>query len=187
MFAFADCNNFYASCERLFQPKYNGIPIVVLSNNDGCVIARSNEAKAIGIKMGAVYYQIQKEIKEYGIAVFSSHYTLYGDISPRVMTNIARFTPDVEVYSIDECFFGLKGFDQLNAYAKLIRETVIRNTGIPISLGVAPTKVLAKVANKRAKKANGVIVLDTNEKITAILKDFPVQDLGALGDNMLKN
>lgn len=181
MFALADCNNFYASCERLFQPKYNGVPIVVLSNNDGCVIARSNEAKAIGIKMGAVYYQIQKEIKEHGIAVFSSHYTLYGDISARVMTNIARFTPDVEVYSIDECFFGLKGFDQINAYAQLIRETVIRNTGIPISLGVAPTKVLAKVANKRAKKANGVIVLDTNEKITAILKDFPVQDLWGIG------
>lgn len=181
MIALADCNNFYASCERLFQPKYNGVPIVVLSNNDGCVIARSNEAKAIGIKMGAVYYQIQQEIEEHGIAVFSSHYTLYGDISARVMTNIARFTPEVEVYSIDECFFGLKGFDQLNTYAKLIRETVIRNTGIPISLGVAPTKVLAKVANKRAKKASGVIVLDTDEKITAILKDYPVQDLWGIG------
>lgn len=181
MFALADCNNFYASCERLFQPKYNGVPIVVLSNNDGCVIARSNEAKAIGIKMGAVYYQIQAEIKKHGIAVFSSHYTLYGDISARVMTNIARFTPEVEVYSIDECFFGLKGFDNLNSYAKLIRETVIRNTGIPISLGVAPTKVLAKVANKRAKKADGVIVLDTNEKITEILKDFPIQDLWGIG------
>lgn len=181
MFALADCNNFYASCERLFQPQYNGIPVVVLSNNDGCVIARSNEAKALGIKMGAVYYQIKKEIKEHGIAVFSSHYTLYGDISARVMNNLARFTPEVEVYSIDECFFGLKGFENLNAYAEQIRETVIRNTGIPISLGVAPTKVLAKVANKSSKKANGVMVLDTDEKIAAILKDYPVEELWGIG------
>lgn len=181
MFGLADCNNFYASCERLFQPKYNGIPVIVLSNNDGCVIARSNEAKEVGVKMGAVYYQIKELIEEHNIAVFSSHYTLYGDISARVMTNLARFTPEVEVYSIDECFLGFEGYDDLENYGKLVRSTVIRNTGIPISLGIAPTKVLAKVANKSAKKANGVMVLDTHEKITAILKDYPVEDLWGIG------
>ena len=107
MIALVDCNNFYASCERLFQPKFIGRPVVVLSNNDGCVIARSNEAKDLGIKMGAVFYMIEEQIKEHNIAVFSSNYTLYGDMSARVMTNLARFSPDVEVYSIDECFLGL--------------------------------------------------------------------------------
>jgi len=181
MLAIADCNNFYASCERLFQPQYKSRPVVILSNNDGCVIARSDEAKAVGIKMGAVFYQIQEEIKKYNIAVFSSHYTLYGDISSRVMTNLARFSPDVEVYSIDECFFGLYGFDNLQSYAELIRTTVIRNTGIPISIGVAPTKVLAKVANKLSKKANGVMILDTQAKITETLKNYPVEDLWGIG------
>lgn len=181
MVGLADCNNFYASCERLFQPKYNGVPVVVLSNNDGCVIARSNEAKAIGIKMGAVFYQIQDVLKEHKVGVFSSHYTLYGDMSARVMTNLARFTPEVEVYSIDECFIGLTGIDNLRAYGKLIRETVIRNTGIPISLGVAPTKVLAKIANKLSKKANGVMILSDKKEITDILKDYPVEDLWGIG------
>ncbi|WP_316772910.1 Y-family DNA polymerase [Pedobacter frigiditerrae] len=181
MFGLADCNNFYASCERLFQPKYNGKPVVVLSNNDGCVIARSNEAKEVGIKMGAVFYQIRKELKEFDVGVFSSHYTLYGDISARVMTNLARFTPDVEVYSIDECFLGFKGINDLENYGHLVRDTVIKNTGIPISLGIAPSKVLAKVANKMAKKATGVMVLDTEDKITAILKDYPVEDLWGIG------
>ncbi|MBC6112690.1 hypothetical protein ACFOG5_24425 [Pedobacter fastidiosus] len=110
MFALSNCNNFYASCHRLFEPKYNGVPVVVLSNNDGCVIARSNEAKACGIAMGAPFFKIREEIKKHNVEVFSSHYTLYGDISARVMTNLARFTPDVEVYSIDECFLGLWAF-----------------------------------------------------------------------------
>ncbi|KQC02114.1 Y-family DNA polymerase [Pedobacter sp. Hv1] len=181
MIALADCNNFYASCERLFRPKYIGVPVVVLSNNDGCVIARSNEAKEIGIVMGAPYFQIKDIIKENNIAVFSSHYTLYGDISARVMTNLARFTPEVEVYSIDECFLNLKGFDNLQDYATEIRTSVVTNTGIPISLGVAPTKVLAKVANKKAKKGNGVMVLDSDEKISKILIDYPVEDLWGIG------
>lgn len=181
MFGLADCNNFYASCERLFQPKYNGRPVVVLSNNDGCVIARSNEAKEVGIKMGAVFYQIKELLDKHEVAVFSSHYTLYGDMSARVMTNLARFTPEVEVYSIDECFLGLSGYKNLEAYGKLVRDTVIRNTGIPISLGIAPTKVLAKVANKSAKKANGVMVLDTDAKIKSILADYPVEELWGIG------
>eukprot|EP01136_Pigoraptor_vietnamica_P035257 Opistho-1_new@100239 len=181
MFGLADCNNFYASCERLFQPKYNGRPVVVLSNNDGCVIARSNEAKEVGIKMGAVFYQIKDLLKQHQVAVFSSHYTLYGDMSARVMTNLARFTPEVEVYSIDECFLGFAGYKDLEGYGHLVRDTVIRNTGIPISLGIAPTKVLAKVANKSAKKLNGVMVLDTDAKIKSILADYPVEDLWGIG------
>lgn len=181
MFALADCNNFYASCHRLFEPKFNGVPVIVLSNNDGCVIARSNEAKACGIAMGAPFFKIRTEIAKHNIAVFSSHYTLYGDISARVMTNLARFTPDVEVYSIDECFLGLSGFEHLNAYGKEIRDTVIYNTGIPISVGIAPTKVLAKVANKISKKHNGVMVLETQEQITDALADYPVEDLWGVG------
>ncbi|PWS29444.1 SOS mutagenesis and repair protein UmuC [Pedobacter yonginense] len=181
MFALADCNNFYASCHRLFEPQYNGLPVVVLSNNDGCVIARSNEAKACGIAMGAPFFKIKSEIEKHKIAVFSSHYTLYGDISARVMTNLARFTPDVEVYSIDECFLGLSGFDNLYEYGKEIRETVIKNTGIPISVGIAPTKVLAKVANKTSKKHNGVMVLQTEAQIANALSDYPVEDLWGVG------
>ncbi|MCX2574975.1 Y-family DNA polymerase [Pedobacter sandarakinus] len=181
MFALADCNNFYVSCHRLFQPQCNGVPVVVLSNNDGCVIARSNEAKACGIAMGAPFFKIRAEIEQYNIAVFSSHYTLYGDISARVMTNLARFTPNVEVYSIDECFLGLNGFDNLNVYANEIRNTVINNTGIPISVGVAPTKVLAKVANKTSKKHHGVMVLQTEDEIESALADYPVEDLWGVG------
>ena len=181
MFALADCNNFYASCHRLFEPRCNGMPVVVLSNNDGCVIARSNEAKACGIAMGAPYFKIREEIKKHQIAVFSSHYTLYGDISSRVMTNLARFTPEVEVYSIDECFLGLNGFSNLQDYAQKIRKTVIDNTGIPISVGIAPTKVLAKVANKTSKKHNGVMVLETQEQIAKALAEYPVEDLWGVG------
>lgn len=157
------------------------MPVVVLSNNDGCVIARSNEAKACGIAMGAPYFKIREEIKKHQIAVFSSHYTLYGDISSRVMTNLARFTPEVEVYSIDECFLGLNGFSNLQDYAQKIRKTVIDNTGIPISVGIAPTKVLAKVANKTSKKYNGVMVLETQEQIATALADYPVEDLWGVG------
>lgn len=186
MIALADCNNFYASCERLFKPEFIGVPVVVLSNNDGCVIARSNEAKAIGIAMGAPYFQIKEVVRRNNVAVFSSHYVLYGDLSARVMTNIARFSPDIEVYSIDECFFGLSGFDGLEAYTTAIRTAVIKNTGIPISIGVAPTKVLAKVANKMGKKGNGVCVLDTPELITSALKNFPVADLWGIGRQQAK-
>lgn len=176
-----DCNNFYASCERLFQPQYNGHPVVVLSNNDGCVIARSNEAKEIGIPMGAPYFKYRDLINEHKVAVFSSHYELYADISARVMTNIARFSTQVEVYSIDECFIGLGGMDNLDSYAEKIRKKVITNTGIPISVGVAPTKVLAKMANKLSKKANGSLVLDTDEKIREALAIFPIKDIWGIG------
>ena len=182
MFALADCNNFYASCERLFRPELNARPVIVLSNNDGCVIARSNEAKALGIAMGAPKFKIEDEIKRHNIAVCSSHYELYGDMSARVMTNLARFTPEVEVYSIDECFLRLAGFTNLDQYGKNIRDTTIKNTGIPISVGIAPTKTLAKLANKLAKKTpSGVVLLDNEAEITEALKSYPVEDIWGVG------
>lgn len=182
MFVLADCNNFYASCERLFRPELNGKPVIVLSNNDGCVIARSNEAKALGIAMGTPKFKIEEEIRQHNITICSSHYELYGDMSARVMTNLARFTPEVEVYSIDECFLKLTGFKNLESYALTIRNTTIKNTGIPISVGVASTKTLAKLANKLAKKTtSGVMVLDTDSKITEALKTYAVEDIWGVG------
>lgn len=162
MFALADCNNFYASCERVFQPRLEGKPIVVLSNNDGCVIARSNEAKVLQVAMGAPYFKIQPYVQQEGIAVFSSNYALYGDLSHRVMQVLSGFAPRVEVYSIDECFLDFTGLPQdLSGYGLQICKTVKQWTGIPISIGIAPTKTLAKLANRLAKKgcsANGPVV-----------------------------
>jgi DNA polymerase V len=153
MYALCDCNNFYASCERVFKPALNNIPIVVLSNNDGCVIARSNESKALGVKMGVPAFEIKSLIAEHKIQVFSSNYALYGDISNRVMDVLSSFAPNHEVYSIDEIFLNFKGFDytDLTEYCKQIRYAVKQNTKIPISIGIAPTKTLAKMANKIAK------------------------------------
>jgi DNA polymerase V len=186
MYALIDCNNFYTSCERLFRPELQNKPVIILSNNDGCAIARSQEAKDLGIKMGDVYYKIEKLIKENDVRVFSSNYTLYADMSARVMNNIARFTPDVEVYSIDECFIRLNGFDNLEAYGHIIRNTVIQHTGIPVSIGMAPTKTLAKLANKLAKKNSGVWLLDTPEKITTALETFPLNDVWGIGSQYYK-
>lgn len=152
--ALVDCNNFYASCERVFNPKLQNKPIVVLSNNDGCVVARSNEVKALGIKMGAPWFQIADEADRYGIIAFSSNYALYGDMSDRVMEILGQFTPEQEIYSIDECFLGLDGFAQVDlvAYGQQIRRRVKQWTGIPVSVGMASTKTLAKLANHVAKK-----------------------------------
>lgn len=154
--ALIDCNNFYVSCERLFQPKLNGRPVIVLSNNDGCVVSRSNEAKQLGIAMGVPLFQIKKEIEEHRIAVYSSNYTLYGDMSARVHEAIGKFSDEVENYSIDEAFAKL----EVNRYAKPlfdrgveIRDSVKRRTGIPTSIGIAPTKTLAKIAGDIAKKS----------------------------------
>src|SRR4051794_11360396 len=148
-FALVDCNNFYASCERVFQPGLRGKPLVVLSNNDGCVIARSNEAKALGVEMGAPWHLHKQRFAKAGIIVRSSNYTLYGDMSGRVMRVLAGFTPDVEIYSIDEAFLGLGGFEnRLEAHARALRATVLQWTGIPVSVGIAPTKTLAKAANR---------------------------------------
>jgi DNA polymerase V len=181
VFALCDCNNFYASAERLFRPALCGLPVVVLSNNDGCVIARSEEAKLCGIKMGDPEFLVRDLISKYGINVFSSNYVLYGDVSERVMQNLGRWFPQLDVYSIDEAFGWLGGIQDLDNYATHIRESVVQNTGIPVSIGVAPTKTLAKLANKLAKKANGVMVLDTPDKIADAVKNFPVKDLWGVG------
>lgn len=186
MFALCDCNNFYASAERLFRPELTGLPIVVLSNNDGCVIARSEEAKACGIKMGDPEFLVRDQIKKYDIQVFSSNYVLYGDISERVMHNLGRWFPQLDMYSIDEAFGWLGGVKDLEGYVPEIRKSVVRNTGIPVSIGVAPTKTLAKLANKLSKKNGGVLVLDTQEKITAAVAHFPVHDLWGVGRQYYK-
>lgn len=159
IFALVDCNNFYASCERVFNPKLNGRPIVVLSNNDGCVVARSNEAKALGIGMGVQEFQIRPLLRAHRVHVFSSNYTLYGDMSQRVMETLEQFSPDVEVYSIDEAFLSLVGFEHrdFTEHGRLIRRTVLQWTGIPVSVGIAETKTLAKIANRIAKRTPGSV------------------------------
>lgn len=171
--ALVDCNNFYASCERVFQPRLRGRPVVVLSNNDGCVIARSNEAKALGIEMGAPWHLNKATFEKHGVVVRSSNYTLYGDMSRRVVEVLRQFSPEVEVYSIDEAFLNLSGFEgRLEAHAREMRAQVLKWTGIPVSVGIAPTKTLAKVANRTAKKrvgADGVVVLmDESSQLEAL-------------------
>lgn len=191
MFALVDCNNFYASCERAFNPYWNGRPVVVLSNNDGCVIARSNEAKKIGIKMGVPAYQIRTEIEQYNIGVFSSNYTLYGDMSNRVMSMLSSYSPYVEIYSIDECFLDFSGFGlyDLKTYGEGIVQSVTKGTGIPVSMGIALTKTLAKVANKFAKKHKGykgVCIIDTEEKRIEALKRTEISDVWGIGHRHAK-
>ena len=186
MYGLIDCNNFYASCERVFNPSLKGNPIVVLSNNDGCVIARSNEAKALGIPMGEPAYKLKELIETNQVHVFSSNYVLYGDMSHRVMTTIASFVPDMEIYSIDEAFLLFDGFDNidLKEFGEKIVRTTVRNTGIIVSLGIAPTKTLAKVASKFAKKYkayNGVCVIDSDEKREKALKLLEIGDVWGIG------
>ena len=187
MYALVDCNNFYASCERIFQPHLVGQPVVVLSNNDGCVIARSNEAKALGIPMGAPAFQHKDLFEKNHVHVFSSNYALYGDMSNRVMTILAQFSPEVEVYSIDEAFLKFTGFEDydLQDYGVKMRDRVQKWTGIPISVGFAPTKALAKVANKIAKKfperTNGSYVIDSEDKRIKALKWTKIEDVWGVG------
>ena len=167
MYALIDCNNFYASCERLFRPDLCGKPIVVLSNNDGCVIARSNEAKALGIKMGEPYFQIKALSKQHHINVFSSNYTLYGDLSHRVMTVIEAAWPEVEIYSIDEAFLDLSSMPAhlLEGFCIDLQKSILKWTGIPTSIGIGPTKTLAKIANHICKKELKIPVFNvTNER-----------------------
>lgn len=187
MYALVDCNNFYASCERVFNPSLNGKPVVVLSNNDGCVIARSNESKALGIPMGANEFEYRQLFKEKNVVVHSANFTLYGDMSYRVMTILNRYSPEVEEYSIDEAFLKFDGFDKYNlqSYCDDIRRKVTKGTGIPITIGVAPTKALSKVANKIAKKypveTKGVYIIDTEEKRIKALKWLKVDDIWGIG------
>jgi DNA polymerase V len=187
MFALIDCNNFYASCERVFRPDLNGKPIVVLSNNDGCVIARSNEAKAIGIPMGAPAFKYNKLFQEQQVHVFSANFALYGDMSNRVMNILSEYAPDMEIYSIDECFLKLQGFTHFNLqeYGSNMRNKVVTWTGIPISVGIAPTKALSKLANRIAKKyteqTGGVYIIDTEEKRMKALKWLSIEDVWGIG------
>ena len=186
MFALVDCNNFYASCERVFRPDLNGKPICVLSNNDGCVIARSSEAKDLGIPMGAPAFEWNKVMEQHNVSVFSANFALYGDLSNRVMSLLAEFSPHTEVYSIDETFIDLRGFDRFNLsdHGQKMREVVQRCTGIPISVGIAPTKALAKLANRIAKKfpeLNGVYVMDSEPKRIKALSWLKIGDVWGIG------
>jgi len=188
IFALVDCNNFYASCERVFNPRLEGKPIVVLSNNDGCVVARSNEAKALGIGMGVPEFQIRPMLRAHHVQVFSSNYTLYGDMSQRVMETLEQFCPDLEVYSIDEAFLSLVGFERRNLtdYGQQIRQTVKQWTGIPVSVGIAETKTLAKIANRVAKRTpdmGGVCDLLACPDRDALLGRIAVEDVWGIGPN----
>lgn len=190
VFSLVDANNFYVSCERVFNPSLEGKAIVVLSNNDGCVISRSSEARKLGIPMGAPFFQWKKLCDRKILYAFSSNYALYGDMSNRVMKTLQYFCSDLEIYSIDEaflCFDGLKERD-LVAYSMHIRQTVKAWTGIPISIGIAPTKTLAKMANMIAKKKTIVGVYDLRDSRVqeAILSDFPVEDIWGVGRGLTK-
>ncbi len=191
MYALVDCNNFYASCERIFNPSLNGKPIVVLSNNDGCVIARSNEAKKLGIPMGAPAFEHKELFDKNKVKVFSANFALYGDMSNRVMNILSNYAPNQEIYSIDECFLDLSGMlIDFQPYGIKMRTQVLQWTGIPVSVGVAPTKSLAKVANKIAKKfserTGGCYVIDTEEKRIKALKWLPVDDIWGVGRQYAK-
>ena len=180
-----DCNNFYASCERVFNPRLEGKPVVVLSNNDGCVIARSNEAKALGVAMGEPAYKREAFFSRNGVHVFSSNYALYGDMSARVMRILANFAAEMEIYSIDECFLLLRGLNapSLLQTAREIRRTVRQWTGIPVCVGLARTKTLAKIANRLAKKENrdGVRLLEDEEDIDGVLQGLETGDIWGIG------
>ncbi|MCL4150701.1 UNVERIFIED_CONTAM: hypothetical protein GTU68_000170 [Idotea baltica] len=192
MFALVDCNNFYASCERVFNPNLEGKPVAVLSNNDGCVISMSDEAKALELPFGAPIFKWDSFCKANNIHVLSSNYSLYGDMSSRVMNILKQFTPDVAVYSIDESFLEFKGFEHynLNTYGLQIRQRILKWTGIPTSVGIAPTKALSKVANKVArkfpKKTQGVYVIDSEDKRIKALKWIKLNDVWGIGRALSK-
>jgi DNA polymerase V len=192
MYALVDCNNFYASCERVFQPKFNGKPVAILSNNDGCVISRSNEAKAAGVPMGAPAFQIKELVKEKNVTLFSSNYPLYGDLSNRVMSILGQFTPNLEIYSIDEAFLNFDGMNvaDYHDYGLQMKNRVQKWVGIPVCIGFAETKALSKVANKIAKKfqdrTKGVYIIDSEEKRIKALKWTKIEDVWGIGYRTLK-
>ena len=187
--ALIDCNSFYVSCERLFNPKIRKKPVVVLSNNDGCIISRSNEAKTLGIKMGEPYFKARNIIVKNNVQVFSSNYSLYGDISRRVMRTLKRFNSEIEVYSIDEAFLDLSNFsdDEVEDVGKEVRSVVLQWTGIPTSIGIAKTKTLSKIANHIAKKEkSGVVSLIGIEDIDSILEKVKIEDVWGVGRQLTK-
>ena len=192
LFAVADCNNFYCSCERVFHPELVGKPVVVLSNNDGCVIARSEEAKKLGLKMGDPFFQVRELLERERVAVFSSNYTLYGSMSGRVMSLLSQYTPTLDVYSIDEAFLDLSDMGDsryIKRYGEQIASRVHKATGIPISVGIAPTKTLAKMGSKFAKKYKGYrgcCLIDTDERRWKALELFPVEDVWGIGRRIAK-
>ncbi len=186
MVGLCDCNNFFASCERVFRPELNDRPIVVLSNNDGCVIARSNEAKALGIKMGQPYFQIKDLAQRASIEVFSSNYQLYGDMSGRVFSVLRDIVPEVEIYSIDEAFIDYHGIpiEEIEPMTRNIVRYIKRSTGIPVSIGIAPTKTLAKVASKLSKsypKLMGCCLMYREQDVEKVLSTYPVEDVWGIG------
>lgn len=191
IYALVDCNNFYASCEKVFDPKLAGKPLVVLSNNDGCVIARSSEAKELGIKMAIPIFEVRDIVKKLNIQIRSSNYTLYGDMSQRVMETLKQFSDEIEVYSIDEAFIRIDNYcyDSLNDYATKIKDTVKRWTGLPVSVGIAPTKTLCKAANHLAKRNNqysNVLDLTNNILIDELLSKVDVSDVWGVGRQYTK-
>jgi DNA polymerase V len=192
MYALVDCNNFYASCERVFQPQFVGKPVAILSNNDGCVISRSEEAKAVGIPMGAPTFKIKELVKEKNVKLFSSNYPLYGDLSNRVMAILGQFTPNLEIYSIDEAFLNFDGLTILDYhnYGIQMKTRIQKWVGIPVCIGFAETKALSKVANKIAKKfqekTQGVYVIDNEEKRIKALKWTKIEDVWGIGYQTLK-
>lgn len=193
-FALIDGNNFYVSCERAFNPKLEGRPVVVLSNNDGCAVSRSAEAKALGIKMAVPWFQMKDAAREHGIVALSSNYALYADMSNRMMSVLAQFSPDQEIYSVDECFLGLSGFEHydLTAYGQEIRQRVKKWLGLPVSVGFAPTKTLAKMANNCAKKghagANGVCDFGkmSATELSGVLSKVGIRDIWGVGAQLTK-
>lgn len=181
MFALVDGNNFYASCEQVFDPSLRGKPLVVLSNNDGCAIARSAEAKALGVKMGHPAHELKHLVRGHGLLMRSANFTLYGDLSARVVSILRDTAPRVEVYSIDESFLDLSGIRDREATCRALRERIRRWTGIPNCIGIGPTKTLAKLANKLAKKRDGVVDLSDRARRTEALEAFPAEDLWGVG------
>jgi DNA polymerase V len=186
MFALIDCNNFYVSCERVFNPRLEGKPVIVLSNNDGCVIARSNEAKAIGFKMGDPVFQKREWIKKHRVTVLSSNFALYGDMSARVMALLKQFSPAYEIYSIDEMFISLENFSSLDLshYGEKMRHTLLQGLHLPVSVGIGATKTLAKVANfyaKRCTQLEGVYFLNHPTRIKVALGNMPVEEVWGIG------
>jgi len=186
VYALVDCNNFFVSCERVFDSRLEGKPVIVLSNNDGCAIARSNEAKAIGIGMGANFFEIEDIVKKYDVQVFSTNFVLYADMSLRVKGLLSKFCPTIEDYSIDESFLDFTGFDYYNLkeYCTTIAQTVKQGTGIPVSIGIASTKTLAKVANRFAKRYpayKSVCLIDTDEKRVKALQKMEIGDVWGIG------
>lgn len=186
MFALADCNNFFASCERVFRPDLQGKPVIVLSNNDGCAIARSNEAKALGIRMGDPLFKIKDIVEKHHVTVFSGNMALYGDMSQRVRWVLEDYAPSIEVYSIDEAFLDLRGVDNVDfdAYAKEISAKCWKMTSIPVSVGISPTKTLAKIASKLCKqypRLKGGCYMHRPQDIEKVLRKYPIEDVWGIG------